>query len=77
MEDWIYTFGNICPGFERGAHPSDDLTCDHTYPQARGGSSDYHNLGVLCRSCNARKSDRITTRATPPATPRTRHPLLD
>lgn len=53
-------FGWWCPGWGRPAHGADDLTLDHELPIARGGLSTRANLGsVLCRSCNARKSDIV------------------
>jgi hypothetical protein len=37
----------------------DRLECDHVIPVSKGGGTTDENLQVLCRSCNARKKDRI------------------
>lgn len=39
----------------------DDPTKDHIVPVSRGGRNDAANLQVLCRPCNSRKHDRLTT----------------
>ena len=36
-----------------------DLTIDHVYPEALGGSTNLENLQTLCRSCNSRKGTRV------------------
>lgn len=38
------------------------LECDHIIPVSKGGTSEEDNLQTLCRSCNARKRDRIRKR---------------
>ena len=40
---WVDAHGWICPGWDRGTHPSTDLVVDH-------------DVGVLCRGCNATKA---------------------
>ena len=37
---------------------TDNLQIDHIKPIARGGTNDFDNLQILCKSCNCRKSDR-------------------
>ena len=32
-----------------------DLTCDHVYPESKGGATTLDNLQTLCRSCNSKK----------------------
>lgn len=36
-----------------------DLTMDHIIPVTKGGLHTKANIGVLCRSCNSSKSDKI------------------
>lgn len=51
--------------FERDAYrclycsSEDRLECDHKHPVSRGGETTLENLQTLCRSCNAKKRDRI------------------
>lgn len=52
---WVQEHGWLCPGWQRKAHPSKDLTLDHLTPRAAGGATAPANSGVLCRSCNGRK----------------------
>jgi len=47
---------DLCPGWRRPAHYSDDLTVDHIIPKAKGGTDARENLQVLCRPCNAAKA---------------------
>ncbi len=35
------------------------LACDHIYPFAKGGKTEFTNLQTLCRSCNSEKSDKV------------------
>lgn len=36
-----------------------DLTVDHIYPEALGGTLDPDNLQTLCRPCNSKKGTRV------------------
>lgn len=36
-----------------------DLTVDHIWPRALGGTDDLPNLQTLCRSCNSSKGARV------------------
>jgi len=38
---------------------SKDLTADHIVPKSLGGTGTYHNLQVLCRSCNLLKGVKV------------------
>lgn len=49
----VELYGWTCPGFNRQAHASTDLTADHVDPLALGGTGDV--IAVMCRSCNASK----------------------
>jgi 5-methylcytosine-specific restriction protein A len=49
-------YGDWCPGWQRPAHPSTDLTADHLLAVAAGGDEG-GSLAVLCRSCNGSKQD--------------------
>lgn len=46
--------GNVCPGWQRDPHESDDLTADHVDAVALGGGQ-AGELQVLCRACNGAK----------------------
>jgi hypothetical protein len=37
----------------------EDLTFDHIIPWIRGGSSEIHNMAILCADCNEAKGSRI------------------
>lgn len=53
----VHRYGYWCPGWQRPAHATPDLTADHITPIAAGGQPD-GELQVLCRSCNGRKAAR-------------------
>lgn len=48
-DDWVCTY----------CGSTDDLTCDHIHPLARGGTNDLDNLTTACRSCNSSKGDKL------------------
>lgn len=56
VADWVAEHGHWCPGYGVPAHPSTDLTADHSLAVAHGGAQG--PLDVLCRPCNARKGAR-------------------
>ena len=56
IAEHVRVHGWICPGWNRPAHASTDLTADHLTPQARGGAPE-SAIRVLCRSCNAARGD--------------------
>jgi len=37
-------------------HPISELTVDHVHPKSKGGSDDYSNRVLACRSCNCKKA---------------------
>lgn len=37
-------------------HPISDLTVDHVHPRSKGGTDDYTNRVLACRSCNSKKA---------------------
>ena len=40
-----------------------DLTCDHIYPESKGGETTLENLQTMCRSCNSRKGTKVLENA--------------
>jgi 5-methylcytosine-specific restriction protein A len=48
--------GDVCPGWQRPAHPATDLTADHIV-SVRASGSEAGPLSVLCRVCNGAKAD--------------------
>ena len=45
----------------------DDLQYDHIHPWSKGGRTTFENLQMLCRSCNAKKRDKVPR--SPPLSP--------
>lgn len=56
VADWVASHGWTCPGYERPAHASRDLTAAHSVAVSTGGRDSA--LTVLCRSCNSRQSTK-------------------
>ena len=50
--------GKSCSKKDQNFMPFDMLEIDHKQPLSCGGSNDLRNLQLLCRNCNAKKSDR-------------------
>lgn len=38
-----------------------DLTCDHIFPESKGGETTLENLQTMCRSCNSQKGTKVVT----------------
>jgi 5-methylcytosine-specific restriction protein A len=57
VDQWRQQFGDWCPGWQREAHPSLDLTADHVVPVAAGGIES-GPLRVICRQCNSARGAR-------------------
>lgn len=43
-----------------GRFPYKKLTIDHIFPRSKGGTWNLENLALACRSCNNKKSDKVT-----------------
>jgi 5-methylcytosine-specific restriction protein A len=54
VAEWRAAYGDWCPGWQRMAHHTTDLTADHLVAVAAGGS-ETGLLQVLCRACNGAK----------------------
>jgi len=67
VRQWREVYGDWCPGWRRTPHAvvaPNVLTADHVLPVGVGGDP-RGPLGILCRSCNGRKSATVD----PPAGP--------
>ena len=58
VEAYKKIYGNVCQGYRRAPHPSNDLTADHIMPTSRGGD-EFGELQIYCRSCNSSKNATI------------------
>ena len=54
VEAYKKIYGNVCQGYRRQPHPSNDLTADHIIATANGGD-EFGQLQIYCRSCNSSK----------------------
>jgi 5-methylcytosine-specific restriction protein A len=54
VAQWRAAYGDWCPGWQRMAHHTADLTADHVVAVAAGGG-EAGPLQVLCRACNGAK----------------------
>lgn len=57
---WVRLHGWNCPGWQREAHPSTDLTADHITPIQLGGPQG-GPLTVLCQPCNSARGAKLPT----------------
>lgn len=58
VQHHVTLYGFTCPGWERAAHFSTDLTAAHSTAVALGGTDS--PLTVLCRPCNSRQARQGT-----------------
>lgn len=56
----VEQYGWVCPGWEKPAHASQELTADHVIPTARGGRQG-GELRVLCKPCNSARQATMDT----------------
>lgn len=60
---WVLRYGWVCPGYQIPPHAvrPGGLEGEHIIPRSVRPDLTYvlSNYSVLCRSCNARKSDKI------------------
>ncbi|MEU8379766.1 HNH endonuclease signature motif containing protein [Streptosporangium sp. NPDC048865] len=55
----IRAFGACVDCDHRGSEEN-PLTCDHVVPKSAGGTDEWSNLTVRCRSCNSAKGTKRT-----------------
>lgn len=36
-----------------------NLTCDHIFPESKGGETTFDNLQTMCKSCNSKKGTKV------------------
>lgn len=53
--------GTHTPSHLRGQHKPNSPELDHIVPLSKGGEHSYANTQLLCRKCNAFKTDKLTT----------------
>lgn len=59
-DNWTCKICNChTPEHKRGSYDDDAPELDHIYPLSKGGAHTFDNVQLLCRACNATKSDKI------------------